>query len=57
MAVTKIVLSWNRTLASKLLCKDYPESNFFWHAQEKLENLDPECHALWTHLESRLETF
>jgi hypothetical protein len=28
-----------------------------FHAHEKLEYLDQESHALWTHLEERLEIF
>ncbi len=27
-----------------------------WHAHEKHEHLEQECHALWTHIEARLET-
>jgi hypothetical protein len=29
----------------------YPSRTFFWHAHEKHEHLEQECHALWTHLE------
>jgi hypothetical protein len=28
-----------------------------FHAHEKLEHLDQESHALWTHLEGRLQIF
>ena len=34
-----------------------PLVELLWSAQEILENLDQESHALWTKLEARLETF
>jgi hypothetical protein len=29
----------------------------FWQVHDILDFLDPKCHVLWTHLESRLEVF
>ncbi len=36
---------------------NYPSRTFLFHAHDILDFLDPGCHALWTHLESRLEVF
>jgi len=37
---------------------DWPSLvELFFQSHDLLDFLDPECHALWTHLESRLEVF